>query len=213
MKKRLSGFLAVVLLLTMVLSMTGCGEEKALVGTWEGKMDMTEALNNELANADPEMGEYMKVENFEITLRFVFGEDGSFKMEADKDSCEAAFQGMREPLEKGIRAYFEKMIKDAGLGDMTIDEVLATQGMTLDAVIDSAMEAMDTSEFVDSMKQECKYRLDGDKLYTYEGVVDKDVYILIELNGDTMTLKESHGDDDVADVMEDILPCTMKKVG
>lgn len=213
MKKQLCGFLAVVLLLTMVLSMTGCSKEASVVGTWEGKLDMAEAINNEVVKADAEMGKYMKIDKFEITLRFIFGEDGSFKMEVDEESCDAAFQGMREPLEKGIRKYFEEMIKSAGLGDMTIDEALAATGMSLDSLIDEVMKSMDTSDFVDSMTQECKYRLDGDKLYTYEGVVDKDVYTLVELDGDTLTLKESHGDDETAEMMASILPCTMKKVG
>ncbi len=213
MKKRLCGFLAVVLLLTMVLSMTGCGEEKSVAGTWEGTIDMTEALNNELTKADPEMGKYLKVEDFEITLRLTFGEDGSFKMEADEDSCETAFKNLRKPFEKGIREYLEETMKASGLGNMTLDEVLESAGLNLNDMIDDVMEQMDTSELAESMKQEGKYTLDGDKLYTYEDDMDKDVYLVIELNGDTMKITESHGDDEVGDVMEDILPFTMRKVG
>ncbi len=210
MKKVLSAVLAVIMVFAMTAMLAGCGDDsKSLVGTWEATVDIADAVNAGISGEDEELGKYLKLDKFEMVMRFTFNEDGTFVMEGDAESMMKSMEGARDVFEQGMREYLKAMFQAQGV-DMELDEALKAAGIDLNALIDEMMASMDTEELAKEMRTEGQYKVKGDKLYTYDGVMDKDVYDTFTLEGDKLTLLESHGQTE--DALEGLYPCEFTKV-
>ena len=117
-----------VLLLTLCLLLSGCGgsDKDKFVGTWSANVDMTDIINDSLAE-DPETAEYFTVDNFGMTLLFTFEEDGSYKITADEDAFAKSCDSLIETITEGATKYLEDTAKAEGL-DMTADDMLGICG-------------------------------------------------------------------------------------
>lgn len=133
MKKRISLALALVLL----FALCACGApaaKKAVAGTWEGAMDMTDSLSAEMG----ELAQYLP--EAKVTVRLEMAEDGTFTLVVDGSS-------MLPAMREAVRAYLENYCAQAGLN---LADMAAASGMSVDELIDAAMADVDTEELTNS---------------------------------------------------------------
>lgn len=106
---------ALLLVLAMVFSLCACGKSE-LVGTWQGQLDMTEQVLQEVDQAMaqleslisgdrelPQMGDY--VDNISLTYTIAFNEDGTYISEVDQ----AGIDAMAETMKVGFADYLRQL--------------------------------------------------------------------------------------------------------
>ncbi len=197
MKRTLTSILSLILALAMVFVFVGCdtnkksdddddddkksstveklSDEEVFVGDWTAEYDVADMINDEFAGEDEEMAKYLKISEFALTFNFEFDDEGIYTMEVDQDAFEDTLDSFKKDLEEGMRKYFEALLEEQGL-DMSVDELLETQGMSFDDMLDE-MFADDTidelfSEYTE-METEGQYKVDDGMLYTSDDVDDK----------------------------------------
>ena len=214
MKKNMSIILSVLLVLALMLSLTGCGEQKKFVGSWEATIDLTDFINQGIAE-DEEMAEYLEMEEFALVMKVTFKEDGTYKMYVDEKSAEKAFESAKKDFKQGMNEYFEDYIDSTGLG-LTVDEVLESSGVDMDSLVEEAFGEELYNSLVKEMASEGKFEAKDGKLYLSDGLdndIDEDEYDTYEISNNELKLIESFGDDEEDSIERDLYPMTFKKVG
>lgn len=204
MKKRIAMILCLVMALSLVLC--GCGSEKdALVGTWTGTMDMAELVNAGMVEglgADAaELAEYMEVETLEITVTMTFNDDDTYSLVVDEASIDAAMHGMVEDVTNGLIQYFEDMLAAEGL-DMTVDELLAYSGMSIDTLAEEMYNSIATEDMFDGLNSEGNFKVSDGKLFLSDGLdyaVDEAIYEMYTIEGNTLTIDKGTATDEYED--------------
>lgn len=207
MKKTLA-FLMALMMLTGLLS--GCGGDKAIVGTWEAKVEMVEQMRQEIESMG--MSDYVKLDSYAAVVHFTFNDDGTYSYKADRDALEQALEGLKKALKDGLIAYAEEMIAAEGLEDITPEEVYAAAGTPLDEMIDDAYTDADLDDMVEELSAEGNYKTKDGKLFLSDGldhIPDDEVYHNYTIDGDTLTLLDAVGQDDDLDMY----PMELKKIG
>lgn len=191
---------AAIMAMIMMLALAGCGgsDADALVGNWAAEIDMSSLTNDMLAEMGMGMEEYFQFEDFAITMDLTFNDDGTYSFAMNEDSVKAAVDTMLVTIEDGMIKMLEDQIAEYGL-DMTVDEMLAASGMSMDDL----MAELDAEALVDEMMadsdSEGNYKAKDGKLYLSDGkdyAVDENIYDTYELDGDTLTLTEHFGEED-----------------
>lgn len=217
MKKNMTKVLSVVLVLAMVLMLGGCGasDKDALLGTWQAKLDMTDLFNESLlAGTGEEMGAYMKVEDFTLTVNLTFNSDDTYAMVLDETALDATVAGLRSDLQAGLEQYFADYIAAAGM-EMSVEDMLAASNTSMEELMDQIVtqELIDT--LVSDIASEGKFKAKDGKLYLSAGLeyeVDPNVYETYELNGTSLTLKEYISTEEVDDITKSMYPMNFTKI-
>lgn len=213
MKKNVSIILSVLVVLALMLSLTGCGEQKKFVGSWEATIDLTDFINQGIAE-DEEMAEYLEMEEFALVMKVTFKEDGTYKMYVDEKSAEKAFESAKKDFKQGMNEYFEDYIDSMELG-LTVDEVLESSGVDMDSLVEEAFGEELYNSLVKEMASEGNFEAKDGKLYLSDGLdndIDEDEYDTYEISNNELKLIESFGDDAGDSEDMDLYPMTFKKV-
>lgn len=206
--------ISVVLVLTMVMMLGGCGasQKDALLGTWEATLDLTEMMNEEM-QMDEEMAEYITVSDFSLKMVMTFNEDDTYSMNIDKASVEAAMESMMGDLEAGMTKYFEDMLTEMGMTDVSVDDLLAEMGMSMDQLMEeSYAAAMEEEDLFGELDAEGNFKVKDGKIFLSDGkdyAVDENVYDTYTLENGVLTLTETVDpdmDDETAKFVEAMYP-------
>lgn len=203
MKKVMSMLMVVVLVLAMMTMFAGCGNDAdKLVGTWTSEVDMTQIINEELA-ADPTLAGFFTINDFRIVMIMTFNEDGTYCSTVDAESVTTAMEGLLDDMETGIVAMLQAELDASGL-DMSVEDMLAMSGMSLEDLMAEMKSALENEGIVEQVTAEAtmegNYEVKGDKLFLSDGLeydVDPAIYEVIELDGNTMTWIENVGSDEL----------------
>ena len=212
MKKRVLSVLVAALLLLTMLTACGSKTDKAMLGKWVCEMDFGSYLNEGLAT-EPEIAQYLMVDEFVLEVELYLNEDGTYKMVADEEAAKEMFKGVQEDFKEGMGKYLDAMIKEQGL-NMTVDEMLQMSGTTFDALVEEAFGDAMLNEMISEFETEGKYKVEDGKLYMSEDLdseIDEEVYETYEFSGDEFKLLESFGDED-AEEFKDLYPIVFKKL-
>lgn len=208
MKKVLVSMLCVV---AMICLLSGCANEAdKLVGDWVTEIDMTDIMNESVAELD--MGEDDAFSDFVFALNLSFNEDGTYKMEVDVDKMEEMIETAQEELEALLVKYFEKLISDQK-SNMTVDEVLKLSGTSLDTIIAEFGLEDTCKEMAEEVFSEGAYDAKDGKLFTSdekESDIDEEEYELYTLDGDVLTITGCYPEMEVEDDIMDY-PIVFKK--
>jgi uncharacterized lipoprotein YehR (DUF1307 family) len=168
-------FFALLLVVCLVFALAGCGGSKSPAGTWQAKINLAEVAGDELA----ELKDYLKDANVDLALEM--REDKTYTLSMDGTA-------LKPVLKDAFRAYLNDMLTQMG---MTAEDFESLSGQSIDAMIDEALEQMDTSELNKSVNG--TYTEDGGKvtLTPESGTVLSGTW-----EGDTLTLH----DDDLGDI-------------
>ncbi len=218
MKKNMIKLVSVVMVCAMLFLLGGCGAsaKDQLLGTWETTVDMTEVMNEQMA-LEEEMAEYFEFSSFAIKMSITFNEDDTYVIAVDKASAENALETMKSDMEVGLTKYFQALLDEADVTDMTVDDLLSSMNMTMESMLDELFnEAMDEEELFGELEQEGKFKAADGKLYLSDGLeyeVDEKEYENYTLEGDTLTLVSCVSEEELDEFTQSLYPQTFKKVG
>ena len=187
MKKRVLSVLVAALLLLTMLTACGSKTDKAMLGKWVCEMDFGSYLNEGLAT-EPEIAQYLMVDEFVLEVELYLNEDGTYKMTADTTANKASFENVKAELADGMEDYLTAAAEEDGF---TMADLLAASETTIDEMMDEAFGDSMYYEIIAEMEAEGKFEAADGKLYMSDGLnydIDKNVYETYTLNGNVLTI-------------------------
>lgn len=162
--------------LTLTLALTACSSsdpKEKLVGAWSGQVDVMDQVVEGMRLTAPEIADELELENFYIPLEIEFRDDNTYIMTVDQEKLDESMDALIQKSVDTIMVYMEQMLKEQGITDMTVDEVLAQSGMDRESFTDLMEQSMGnlSSSVVQQIQTEGQYRLEGNQMYTSD---DKD---------------------------------------
>ena len=118
MKKMMSLFVCLSLLLSMGCMLGGCNsEQKKLVGTWQSEINYAPVVNTIIYSADSMkgVGDYFKLDSYTLLTTFTFWDDGTYTITVDPMEVFQSAQQIRNNMVNGMEQYLSDLIKEAGL--------------------------------------------------------------------------------------------------
>ena len=168
--KGLKKAVALLLVMVMALSLATCGGKSDIIGTWQGRVDMTELITDELDESIEELldsmdlpvelsniGDYLG--NFDPVFVCIFNADGTFSMKVDEASLDTELDEYKQGLEGFFRYFFAELLSqtlvEMGLAEQinSEEELEAILGVSLDEAISEAM-GMELSAYVSEVIDE-----------------------------------------------------------
>lgn len=164
------------LALGLTLTLAACGgndPKEDLVGAWSGQVDVMDQVVAGMRVTAPEIADELELENFYIPLEIEFRDDNTYIMTVDQEKLDESMDALIQKSVDTIMVYMEQMLKEQGITDMTVDEVLAQSGMDRESFTDLMEQSMGnlSSSVVQQIQTEGQYRLEGNQMYTSD---DKD---------------------------------------
>lgn len=162
--------------LTLTLALTACSSsdpKEDLVGAWSGQVDVMDQVVEGIRVTAPEIADELELENFYIPLEIEFRDDNTYIMTVDQEKLDESMDALIQKSVDTIMVYMEQMLKEQGITDMTVDEVLAQSGMDRESFTDLMEQSMGnlSSSVAQQIQTEGQYRLEGNQMYTSD---DKD---------------------------------------
>lgn len=162
--------------LTLTLALTACSSsdpKEKLVGAWSGQVDVMDQVVEGMRVTAPEIADELELENFYIPLEMEFRDDNTYIMTVDQEKLDESMDALIQKSVDATMVYMEQMLKEQGITDMTVDEVLAQSGMDRESFTDLMEQSMGnlSSSVVQQIQTEGQYRLEGNQMYTSD---DKD---------------------------------------
>lgn len=169
-------WMALPLALGLTLTLAACGgndPKEDLVGAWSGQVDVMDQVVEGIRVTAPEIADELELENFYIPLEIEFRDDNTYIMTVDQEKLDESMDALIQKSVDTIMVYMEQMLKEQGITDMTVDEVLAQSGMDRESFTDLMEQSMGnlSSSVVQQIQTEGQYRLEGNQMYTSD---DKD---------------------------------------
>lgn len=180
---------ALSLVLVLILSLfAGCGKNP-LIGKWEGKADMTEAMVNLMKE---QLGSEYEIDPDPIYIycTIALNEDGTYAIEVDKDKTMESIMTIVDSMKDIIKEEIYKGAEAQGISREDADAVLESSlGMSIDEYIDSNMGDIENNsdlempDFNETGTFEIK-----DSTLTLHPEDDEDETITFKLDGSKLTL-------------------------
>ena len=169
-------WMALPLALGLTLTLAACGgndPKEDLVGAWSGQVDVMDQVVEGMRVTAPEIADELELENFYIPLEMEFRDDNTYTMTVDQEKLDESMDALIQKSVDATMVYMEQMLKEQGITDMTVDEVLAQSGMDRESFTDLMEQNMGnlSSSVAQQIQTEGQYRLEGNQMYTSD---DKD---------------------------------------
>lgn len=199
-------FFALVLALTMALSLVACGSKddtRKLAGTWQYSMDLSEEMNQQMATA-LEMDDLQLDASFAIYMSLTVAEDGAYTMAVDMDATGAELNEYMQALAPVMSEAMYAAAEAEGMSREDFDAALVELGMTAEEYVAAILGAFDVSALLsamagteDTMVSTGYCKAEDGKLYlaeTADGLTGDAGYVNYTLSGDTMTWTDEEGE-------------------
>lgn len=195
-RKSLSLLACLSLMCALLLMCSGCGgDKKALVGSWESTLDLTDMVNDQMKagmGGDQDLMQYFTIKDFSIKLVLTFNEDDTYKLAVDKDAMDQSLDSILAGFKEGATRYFEDLIAQSGQ-EMTVDEALSSMGLTMDDFMDQLFSKEDMMSSLGEMESSGTFEAKSEMLYlTDDDGTGVEPY---KLDGSTLTLTGEGVDD------------------
>lgn len=169
-------WMALPLALGLTLTLAACGgndPKEDLVGAWSGQVDVMDQVVEGIRVTAPEIADELELENFYIPLEMEFRDDNTYIMTVDQEKLDESMDALIQKTVDATMVYMEQMLKEQGITDMTVDEVLAQSGMDRESFTQLMRDSLSqlSSSVVQQIQTEGQYRLEGNQMYTSD---DKD---------------------------------------
>ena len=148
MKKTIAALLALV----MALSLTACSknETKKLVGTWQYAMDLTQVINEEMAESY-ELEDLDSAAAFCVYMDVTVAEDGAYTLGVDMDATGESLTGYYQALTPVLAELVYAAGEAQGMSREEYDAALEAMGMTVEEYISTIFSAVDMGELLTLM--------------------------------------------------------------
>lgn len=196
-RKSLSLLACLSLMCSLLLLCSGCGnkDKDALIGSWETTLDLTDMVNEQMEagmGAQQDLMEYFTIKSFPLKLILTFNEDDTYKLAMDKAAMDQSLDNILKDFRDGATRYFEDIIAESGQ-EMTIDEALASMGITMDDFMEQLFNKDAMVSSMGEMESSGTFEVKSGKLFlTDEEGTGLEPYTL---DGTTLTLTGEGVDD------------------
>lgn len=192
--------------------LSNSGDVKKFAGTWNTKLDMTDAMFAEFEEA-PYAKYFDKNAKFTVDTQFVFSKDGTYKITVSEDSYTEMKKTLADEITKALLAYAKTDESFKGFSDEEILSALASSGEgTFQEQLMAEMGSFE--DFSETIAGEGNFTAKNTHLCLSDSLehrVDPDVYFSYSLiDEDTISLNQYHSDD--ADESDITLPFVLKRV-
>lgn len=226
MKKKLAFLLAIVMVLALVF--VGCDKgnsgkddtdtktttkpistEEAVVGEWTATVDFTDALISSMGELG-EMGDYFTFKDFDLKFIVELKADKTYTLSLDEDVTKESLETIVDQMMDGMEDYMNDMLEESG-AEMTFEELLESEGMTMDEYRETLKEGFDIDEL--DLTSKGKYTVDGDKVVLSEDGADETTTFTYD-DGELVfeDITSGDADDEAVEMMKDALDgATFKK--
>lgn len=160
---------ALLLVLAMVFSLCACGKSE-LVGTWQGRVDMTELALSEVDEVMSELGAAFGddlelpsvmdyVQTLDIRYTMVFNEDGTYSSQVTQEDIDAMMETLKAGFGDYLRQLYFVLLRETmyqmGLTQEinSVEDLENFLGLTMDEAIYEAL-GMDMEEYIDVLVDE-----------------------------------------------------------
>ena len=196
-RKSLSLLACLSMMCALLLMCSGCGggDKKALVGTWESSLNLTDMVNEQMEagmGSDQELMQYFTIKDFSIKLALTFNEDDTYKLAVDEAAMGQSLDNILADFKEGATRYFEDLIAESGQ-EMTVDEALSAMGLTMDDFMDQLFSKEDMMSSLGEMESSGTFQAKGGMIYMTDG--DGTGVEPYELEDSTLTLTGEGVDD------------------
>jgi len=197
--------LSLALALT-VFVLAGCGgtESEKLVGTWEGQLDLTAVIRQQV----PETMQDLDVGEFVVTAVFTFTEDGAYTMGLDEAS-----------MTRAVEAFVEKLEAAAKEQELTAEQAAQMLGMTPEEYAKKLLEKADVETLAAKVtagaEAEGRFEARDGRLFLSESPdaqPNEAVYSTYTLEGDVLTITAATGGSETeTNLLKLVYPIILKK--
>lgn len=187
------------------------GEQGSIVGTWEMSMELADQFNQQFAAVG--MGSYVKLDSFALVVRYTFDNNGTYSCTVDEAALNKSVEDLKAVMKTGLTRYAEDMIAAEGLAGVTVDDVFAAAGTTLDEMMQEMFPEEQVKELAKSMGSQGRYKSQSGKLWLSAGLdylPDENMYHHYTIQGDVLTIVDIVGGDGSGAAM---YPMVLKRVG
>jgi len=205
--------LSLALALT-VFVLAGCGgtESEKLVGTWEGQLDLTAVIRQQV----PETMQDLDVGEFVVTAVFTFTEDGAYTMGLDEASMTRAVEAFVEKLEAYVIEKLEAAAKEQ---ELTAEQAAQMLGMTPEEYAKKLLEKADVETLAAKVtagaEAEGRFEAKDGRLFLSESPdaqPNEAVYSTYTLEGDVLTITAATGGSETeTNLLKLVYPIILKK--
>ena len=157
--------LALVLVLALGVGLTTCGSAKSdIIGTWQGRIDMTDYI---VSKGDADIGAVLSdqgvdmpfdsfgnyLPEFAPVCTYVFRENGTYTFATDEASMQLVLETYQAGVEAYLRYFYAEVLcqtlVELGMAEQVsgVEELEAIMGVSLDEAI-SEMVGMELRDFV-----------------------------------------------------------------
>lgn len=193
--------------LCAVLLLAGCGsrvETRKLAGTWQYRMDISEELNRQMAEA-LELDEIQLGSGIAVYLSLTVAEDGAYTLSVDTEATGAELYAYMQALAPVLTEAMYAAAESEGMTREEFDTALTEMGMSAEDYIAAILGAFDMNALLDTMVGEdttavssgCCKAEDG-RLYMADdtqGLTADADYVTYTLNSDgTMQWNDAQGE-------------------
>lgn len=162
--KRIFAFLLVLCMTAAAL--TGCGDTKKLLGSWQAQLDLTDAMQQALQLEG--FSEDYQVESFQVTATLTFLEDHTYTLALDEASVEAASEALLKKLEEHMLKAMEDELAALGL-TATLEQLFEHTGIDLDTLFSKMRQTFADSKLAENLAEQVaatgQFKLSDGKLY------------------------------------------------
>lgn len=141
--------------------------EERILGLWEAELDFSENISELTSDGDEELAKYLTVDGLKTTYTFDFDKEGNVKISVDEEAFQKKLETMREDIASGYTAYYEAMLKKDGF-DMTVEEYFDETGITMEQLVDEALDSDSLLSAIGKLATVGKYRLEGERIFIDE---------------------------------------------
>lgn len=164
MKKRLVTMaiaLAAALCLLVLSAVLGSGDERRLQGSWIWNADLGDVLARRLEGTGDASARYFDLSRFDVAVQFDFQPDGTYSVQVDRPSFDAAMDVFMEDAAQGMTRYLGDLAAQSG---MTLDDVLSATGMTVDDLMGTLRQQLSEDLALSRTPVRGRYRVEEKEL-------------------------------------------------
>lgn len=190
--KKTKKILSLILLVVLAMSLVGCGKKDTsdqLIGTWELTFDYSAVIESELPSDYDGFHE-----DFDLTVRLTFNDDGTFEMYADEDALASELQNYLEGLAQFATEVTYEEFDAQGISKAEADEMVQEQyGMSIYEYMLDQFSSITVEDIASEIYTGGVYEARGDEVHMDEYKVQDNVFDVFTVEGNTLTLNPPAG--------------------
>ena len=191
-------YICLLLVLVMICALlSGCGEKRKLLGTWECSVDLSQTA--QLYLTEKQLASDFEVTDFTVTAQLCFFKNGDFWIQPDQDQLTEQTEALLTKLEEHLLTMLQTQLGEL-LADISIEELLEMSGFTKEMLTEQLRQQFSVQSLTEYLSQHITlagcYQVKKEKLLLSTNKEEKlkDHYFVYTLKDNTLTFTEMVGE-------------------